>query len=91
MAGTNFFADKNGTVDVALTDAADNGILIQCTVANLPSSVAGYAVSCVAHATDTGALYLNTGTTSSSTFTLIDTAAVSLQLPEASTDATTTT
>ena len=91
MAGTNLFSDKNGTVDVALTDAADNGILISCTVANMPSSVAGYAVSCVAHATDTGALYLNTGTTASSTFTLMDTSATSLQLPEASTDATTTT
>lgn len=87
--GTNFF-DGSSTVQVALTDASDNAVLIRCTVANLPSSVAGYAVSCIAQTTD-GGVYQNTGTTSSATWTLMDTAATSLQLPEAATDATTTT
>jgi|KNS12BottometaT_FD_k123_82991_1 hypothetical protein len=91
MAGTDYFADKNSTVKVALTDALDNAVLAKCTVANMPSGVAGYAVSCVAMATDSGALYLNTGSVSSATFTLMDTAATSLQLPEASTDASTAT
>lgn len=88
--GTNFF-DGNSTIQVALTDSSDNAVLARGTVANLPSAVAGYAVSCIYQATDSGAIYENTGTASSCTFTLMDTASTSLQLPEAATDATTTT
>jgi len=88
--GTNFF-DGQSTVQVALTDASGNAVLARGTVANLPSSVAGYAVSCIYQATDSGAIYENTGTAASCTFTLMDTASTSLQLPEAATDATTTT
>lgn len=86
---TNFFP-SNGTVKVALSDDFGNAVLIRCTVANLPSAVAGYAVSCIAQTTD-GGIYQNTGSATSATFTLMDTAATSLQLPEAATDATTTT
>lgn len=90
MPGTNFFATK-GSVQIALTDASDNAVLARGTVANLPSAVAGYAVSCLYQATDSGAIYENTGTALSCTFILMDTASTSLQLPEAATDATTTT
>ncbi len=85
---TNFFT--GATVDKALTDNAGNATFIRCTVANLPTSAAGYAVSCLALATDTGAVYVNTGSITSATWTLMDTASTSLQLPEAATDATTT-
>jgi hypothetical protein len=87
----NFFAPDNAAVKVALSDESGNAVLARGTVASLPSSVAGYAVSCIYQATDSGAIYENTGTASSCTFTLMDTAATSLQLPEAATDATTTT
>lgn len=92
MPGTNLFAppDYSG-VKVALSNEVDNAILAKGTAAQLPSAVAGYAVGCLYIATDTGNLYLNTGTTTSATFTLVDTATTSLQLPEAATDATTTT
>ncbi len=43
--------------------------LIRCTTANLPSAVAGFALGCMAMATDTGIWYSNTGTVSSCTFT----------------------
>ncbi len=89
--GTNFYTPLNANVDVSLTDKNGNATEIRCTVANLPTSTAGYAISCLAKATDTGAVYVNTGTTASATWTLMDTASTSLQLPEAATDATTTT
>lgn len=88
--GTNFFSGNSG-VQVALTDASGNAVLARGTVANKPSAVAGYAVSCIYMATDSGALYENTGTASSATFTLIDTAAASLTLPLSVADATSTT
>lgn len=88
--GTNFF-DGTSTVQIALTDASGNAVLARGTVANLPSAVSGYAVSCIYQATDSGAIYENTGSATSCTFTLMDTASTSLQLPEAATDATTTT
>jgi len=87
----NFFAPDNASVKVALSDESGNAVLSRGTVANLPSAVAGYAVSGLYMATDSGAVYENTGTATSCTFTLLDTAATSLQLPEAATDATTTT
>lgn len=95
MAGTNYFTPKNSTVDVAFTDgngtAQDNATLVRCTVANIPSAVSGYAVSCLLQATDTGAVYVNTGSATSCTFTLLDSSAASLVLPTAATDASTTT
>lgn len=86
---TNFYAPKDANIKVSLSDDAGNAMEAQGTVANLPSAVAGYAVSCTYRATDSGAMYINTGTASSCTFTLMDTASTSLQLPEAATDSTT--
>lgn len=67
MSGTNFFPD-DGTIKVGLTDSDGNAILIECTVANIPSGVAGYAVGCELVATDSGAHYYNTGSATSCTF-----------------------
>ncbi len=89
MAGTNLLAPQTDNVDVSLTDGSGNALMIRCTVANLPSG-AGYGVACLAQTTD-GGVYQNTGTASSTTWTLVDTAATSLQLPEAATDSSTTT
>lgn len=89
--GTNFFGPVGATIQVSLSDELGNSILAKGTVANLPSGVAGYAVSSLYLATDSSAIYQNTGTEASCTFTLMDTASTSLQLPEAATDATTTT
>lgn len=87
----NFYSSNQPTVNVWGTDEIGNAILVKSTVANIPSGVAGYAVGCELTASDTGNHYLNTGTVSSATFTLIDTASGSLVLPTAATDATTTT
>ena len=70
MAGTNLFAEKNSTVKVALTDDSDNAILIKCTVANIPTSAAGYSIGCLA-ITEAGVLYTNTGTAASATWTIV--------------------
>ena len=72
MVGTNFFTKASPTVDIAFTDGAGNARLINCTVANLPSAVAGYAVGCIAQ-TEAGALYSNTGSATSCTFTIVST------------------
>ena len=75
-SGTNFSNGSirlGGTVDTYFTNDAGHAIMIRCTAANLPSAVAGYAVGCLAEATDTGAAYFNTGSTSSATFTLVGT------------------
>lgn len=68
MAGSNLFATKNTTVDVALTDVSDNAILAKGTV---PSAVSGYAVGCIFIETSSGKVYQNTGTTASCTFNAI--------------------
>lgn len=91
MAGTNYFIPKTSTVDVALTDASDNATLVRCTVANIPSAQAGYAIGCNLQATDTGRAYVNTGTATSSTFTLLEDAGGALTLPTTATDAVTAT
>lgn len=86
---TNYFT--GATVDKALSDNSGNAVLIKCTVANLPSAVAGYSVSCLAIATDTGALYVNTGTATSATFSLIGTvSAGSVTATELASNAVTT-
>lgn len=88
--GTNFFDPAIGNVQTSLGDGAGLAYLIKCTAANLPASVAGYGVGCIAIATDTGILYTNTGTATSCTFTATATAAA-LTLPSAITDSTATT
>lgn len=77
MPGTNFSDGAialGGTVDTYLANPAGHTILARCTVANVPSGVAGYAKGCIIQATDNGAVYSNTGTTSSCTFTLLESA-----------------
>lgn len=87
---TNLFTPATGTVQVALGDNNGTAVLIACTAANLPSAVAGYSKGCIAMATDTGVLYTNTGSSTSATFTAVD-SSTSLVLPSAFTDSTTTT
>ena len=87
--GTNFFTKYTSTVDVGLTDKTGNATLIRCVAASLPTD-AGYAIGCIAQATDTGVCYMNTGTASSATFTAFNSASA-LTMPSAFTDATTTT
>jgi len=88
MIGTNFYTPLSSTVDVALANLAGDAMLIRCTAANLPTG-AGYAVGCIATATDSGAFYTNTGTNTVASFALIS--ASSVTLPSALTDASSTT
>lgn len=67
MSGTNFFTTKTSAVDVALTDKNGNAALVRSTVANIPTN-AGYAVGCLLSATDSGSLYVNTGSTTVASF-----------------------
>lgn len=92
MSGTNFSdAVPGATITHYFTNSSDNWILVRCAVANIPSAVAGYAIGCILQASDTGNCYVNTGSATSCTFTLLDSSAASLALPTAATDATTTT
>lgn len=72
MPGTNFYVPISSTVDASMTDKYGKYTDIICTVVNLPSGVAGYAVGCIAH-TEAGALYSNTGSVTSCTFTIVST------------------
>ena len=90
MSGTNFFP-PNGSVRVAQTDEYGNAMFGECTVALLPSAVAGYAIGCELVATDTGAHYYNLGTAASCTFSLAGTvAAGSVTATELASNAVTT-
>ncbi len=76
---------------IGLSDESTNAILIKCTVANMPTG-AGYAIGCVAIATDSGNLYTNTGTASAATFTqLAAGGGGSIAIPYAQTDSISTT
>jgi len=88
MVGTNYFTKYTSTVNVALTDLSGNAALINCVAASLPTDK-GYAVGCLAYATDTGAFYTNTGNTTTASFTLIS--ASSVTVPTALSDSSTTT
>lgn len=70
--GTNFW-DGASPISHAFCDENGDFTLVKGTVANIPSGQAGYAKSCNYLATD-GGVYVNTGTSSSCTFTLLDTA-----------------
>lgn len=67
-AGTTFSVASpiSAGVSIQLTNSAGQPILITCTVANLPSAVAGYAAGCLALTSDAGVIYKNSSTTSSS-------------------------
>ena len=84
--GTNFFSKYTSTVDVALTNPSGNAVLIRCTSGNLPTD-AGYAVGCIAMATNSGVIYYNTGTTTVASFTAVNAGSAALTLATALTDA----
>lgn len=69
----NYFSSNNPAVNICLTDESGNAVLVKSTVANIPSSVAGYSIGCELVATDTGAHYYNTGTITSCTFVVVGT------------------
>ena len=70
-AGTGLFSPTNSTtVLTALTDNSNNAILIECTAALMPTG-AGYAVGCLAIATDTGVLYTNIGSITAASFSAV--------------------
>jgi len=64
--GTTFSVPIVDGVNVQLTNAAGQPIIITCTVAKLPSAVAGYAVGCLALTTDAGVVYKNSSASSAS-------------------------
>lgn len=92
--GTNF-SDNNvskngGTVNHYLTNDTDKWILIRGTAALISAETgAGYAIGCIAMATDTGAAYYNSGTATTASWTAFNSAAFTV--PTSVTDSTTTT
>lgn len=93
---TNFGTQQPGaTTEPFFTNSSGLIILVRCTAANLPTGVdpvsgAGFAVGCMAQASDTGNGYVNTGTTTVPVWTLLD-AGTAFGIPTAVTDASTTT
>lgn len=69
--GTNL-GSGYGPVEPFLRNTTGDVILARCTVANLPTGQSGYAIACEIQASDNGAQYSNTGTTSSATWTLLE-------------------
>lgn len=77
MPGTNFSDGSialGGKVDSYFSNPAGHVTYARCTVANLPTGAANYAVGCLIAATDTGAIYANTGSITSATWTLLESA-----------------
>jgi len=73
---TQFFkcygeSNADATVKVVLKDGSDNALI--ATGTTVPSATKGYAIGCEFIKTDNGALYRNTGTAASCTFTLVGT------------------
>ena len=91
--GTNF-SDNNiskngGTVNHYLTNDTDKWILIRGTAANISAETgAGYAIGCIAMATDSGAAYYNSGTETTASWTAFNSAA--FVVPTSVTDTATT-
>ena len=61
------------TPNVLLRGPDDKRLLVLGVSSAVPSAKSGYAVGCLFICTDNGAMYRNTGTTASCTFTLIGT------------------
>lgn len=84
----------NSTCNLLQGDAAGYAILATCT-GTPPTTADIFQHGCLMYRTDSGtgtaAVYQNTGSTAVPSWVLMDTAATSLQLPEAATDSTTTT
>ncbi len=71
--GTGFGAGTS-PVDFYFHNPAGNQIFSRGLAADKPSAVAGYAVGCLYCASDTGAIYSNTGSITSATYTLLESA-----------------
>jgi hypothetical protein len=89
--------NPNATVETFLSNSTYNAttgegnyILVRTASTTLPTGKPGYAIGCILQASDTGAEYTNTGTTTSATWTLQD-SGTGLALPTTATDTTTTT
>jgi hypothetical protein len=65
----NFSTNSSLAVNPFLTDDSGNVILARGTAANVPTG-AGYAKGCLYLATDTGALYSNSGSTTAASFAI---------------------
>ena len=72
MAGTGLYAPAGAAVEIAENDESLNALRVKCTTANIPSAVSGYAIGCYLTATDTGIIYINTGSASSCSFAILD-------------------
>lgn len=68
MQGTNYFTGTVNGVNPALIDATGNGFLVGGASA---SAVSGYAVGCLLVGTPENKLYINTGTTTTATWTVV--------------------
>ncbi len=90
--GTNFGSPAGGTVQYDLTNESGLALLVHGTGA-APTTANVFSIGCLYVRTDgSGAsVYQNVGTAASPSWSLMDTASTSLQLPEAATDASTTT
>ncbi len=74
MSGTNLFFPISSTCDVALT-GVDGLVFFAKCVGAAPSTANVFAAGCLMIRTDTTALYQNTGTAASPTWTLNGTGA----------------
>lgn len=75
--GTNDFP-YNGTIKTGRTDNFGNAWETKGTAANLPTGAVGYAVGATYVAEDTGAHYVNTGSTTSATWSQLANSASAL-------------
>lgn len=66
--GTNF-GSGYGPVEAFFKNTSGNLTSGTCLAANIPSATDGYAIGCVLRIADTGQMYVNTGTTTSCSFT----------------------
>jgi len=73
MNGTNFYEPSDSPIQIERKDEHDHAIFGKCTVANLPSAVAGYAVGCEL-VTEAGVIYKNNGNALSCSFELLKSA-----------------
>ena len=60
--------NSDSGVSVLIEDSSGNALLIQAATASVPSAKKGYAKGCMCINTTTGALTINTGSTTSCTF-----------------------
>ena len=66
---TNMWTPISSVIEVSDGDVTSFATKIKCTVATLPTGIAGFQVGCIAQTTDTGTLYTNTGTVTSAIWT----------------------